>query len=105
MNINQRLIFRWIHIIFSIPILGYIYSPFRKTSQTMRPQPGLSSFLPWSLRDCGCGKAISFEDLFRRNRPDNRRSEPMQAQLDEACLVGFSIGLASALIARFREPI
>jgi hypothetical protein len=23
-----RLIFRWIHIIFSIPILGYIYSPF-----------------------------------------------------------------------------
>jgi hypothetical protein len=23
-----RLIFRWIHIVFSIPILGYIYSPF-----------------------------------------------------------------------------
>ena len=23
-----RLIFRWIHIFFSIPILGYIYSPF-----------------------------------------------------------------------------
>jgi len=27
---TQRLIFRWIHIIFSIPILGYIYSPFEK---------------------------------------------------------------------------
>lgn len=26
----QRSIFRWIHIIFSIPILGYIYSPFEK---------------------------------------------------------------------------
>ena len=25
-----RLIFRWIHIVFSIPILGYIYSPFEK---------------------------------------------------------------------------
>jgi hypothetical protein len=25
-----RWIFRWIHIIFSIPILGYIYSPFDK---------------------------------------------------------------------------
>jgi hypothetical protein len=25
-----RLIFRWIHIIFSIPILGYIYSPFEE---------------------------------------------------------------------------
>jgi hypothetical protein len=25
----SRAIFRWIHIIFSIPILGYIYSPFK----------------------------------------------------------------------------
>jgi hypothetical protein len=25
---NQRTIFRWIHIVFSIPIVGYIYSPF-----------------------------------------------------------------------------
>ncbi len=23
-----RLIFRWMHIVFSIPILGYVYSPF-----------------------------------------------------------------------------
>ena len=27
---TKRPIFRWIHIIFSIPILGYIYSPFDK---------------------------------------------------------------------------
>ncbi|HEX3572929.1 MAG TPA: hypothetical protein VHU44_19075 [Acidobacteriaceae bacterium] len=26
----QRLIFRWIHIVFSIPIIGYIYSPFQE---------------------------------------------------------------------------
>ena len=26
---RQRLIFRWIHIVFSIPILGYVYSPFK----------------------------------------------------------------------------
>ena len=25
---TTRMIFRWIHLIFSIPILGYIYSPF-----------------------------------------------------------------------------
>jgi hypothetical protein len=25
-----RFIFRWIHIVFSIPILGYIYSPFEE---------------------------------------------------------------------------
>ena len=28
-----RSIFRWIHLIFSIPILGYIYSPFDKIPQ------------------------------------------------------------------------
>ena len=27
---TQRSIFRWIHLIFAIPILGYIYSPFDK---------------------------------------------------------------------------
>jgi hypothetical protein len=27
---TKRSIFRWIHIIFSIPILGYIYSPFEE---------------------------------------------------------------------------
>ena len=27
---NKRWIYRWIHIIFSIPIVGYIYSPFDK---------------------------------------------------------------------------
>jgi hypothetical protein len=26
----QRSIFRWIHIVLAIPILGYIYSPFEK---------------------------------------------------------------------------
>jgi thiosulfate reductase cytochrome b subunit len=26
----SRTIFRWIHIVFAIPILGYIYSPFDK---------------------------------------------------------------------------
>jgi hypothetical protein len=27
---TQRSIFRWIHIVFGIPILGYIYSPFEE---------------------------------------------------------------------------
>jgi hypothetical protein len=29
-KVTQRLIFRTIHIVLSIPILGYIYSPFDK---------------------------------------------------------------------------
>jgi hypothetical protein len=28
-----RSVFRWIHIVFSIPIVGYIYSPFDKIPQ------------------------------------------------------------------------
>lgn len=27
-NNTKRLILRWIHIIFGIPIIGYVYSPF-----------------------------------------------------------------------------
>jgi hypothetical protein len=30
---TKRSIVRWIHIVFSIPILGYIYSPFEKLPQ------------------------------------------------------------------------
>ena len=29
-DVTKRSIFRWIHLVFSIPILGYIYSPFDK---------------------------------------------------------------------------
>ena len=29
-EVTKRSILRWIHIVFSIPILGYIYSPFDK---------------------------------------------------------------------------
>ena len=34
---NQRTIFRWIHIVFSIPILGYIYSTFDKLPDYAAP--------------------------------------------------------------------
>lgn len=27
---RQRSIFRWIHLVFAIPIIGYIYSPFEQ---------------------------------------------------------------------------
>lgn len=33
----QRLIFRWIHLVFAIPIIGYIYSPFDKIPQYAPP--------------------------------------------------------------------
>ena len=29
-DIIKRSVFRWIHIVFAIPIVGYIYSPFQQ---------------------------------------------------------------------------
>ena len=34
---TKRSIVRWIHIVFAIPILGYIYSPFDKIPAYARP--------------------------------------------------------------------
>ena len=65
---TTRSVFRWIHLVFSIPILGYIYSPFDQIPN-YAPPLGLSSFLCLFFRDCGCGKAMSFDDFFRRDRP------------------------------------
>lgn len=33
----QRTIFRWIHIVLAIPIIGYIYSPFDKIPEYAAP--------------------------------------------------------------------
>ena len=33
-DVTKRSIFRWIHIVFAIPILGYIYSPFEELPQS-----------------------------------------------------------------------
>jgi hypothetical protein len=53
-EVTKRSIFRWIHIIFSIPILGYIYSPFEKlpdyapaTRFVFLPAMVLSGFWMW----------------------------------------------------------
>jgi hypothetical protein len=37
MKVPTRSIYRWIHIVLSIPILGYIYSPFEKLPQYAPP--------------------------------------------------------------------
>jgi thiosulfate reductase cytochrome b subunit len=55
---SQRSIFRWIHIVFSIPILGYIYSPFEEIPNyaplvrfVFLPLLILSGFWMWKGRD------------------------------------------------------
>jgi hypothetical protein len=53
-NGTQRLILRWIHIILSIPVYGYLYSPFDKlpgyatpTRYVVFPAMVLTGLLMW----------------------------------------------------------
>ncbi|HTZ98372.1 MAG TPA: hypothetical protein VMB18_18345 [Terriglobales bacterium] len=64
-----RTIFRWIHIVFAIPILGYIYSPFDKlpdyafkTRFIFVPIMVLSGLWMW--------KGHVVRRLFRKHMPD-----------------------------------
>jgi len=62
---TQRTIFRCIHIIVSIPILGYIYSPFERLPDYAPATRFV--FLPiMVLRDCGCGKGICSATFFEK---------------------------------------
>jgi hypothetical protein len=63
-----RSIFRWIHIVFAIPILGYIYSPFEKlpdyapaTRFVFLPVMVLTGFWMW--------KGHMFDGFCRKDRP------------------------------------
>jgi hypothetical protein len=65
----KRPILRWIHIIFSIPILGYIYSPFDAIPNyapavrfVFVPLIVISGFWMW--------KGEVFRRLISKNRPD-----------------------------------
>ena len=71
---TKRSIFRWIHIVFSIPILGYIYSPFEelpKYADRVRfvvvPVMLLSGLWMW--------KGHVVRRLIWKRRPTRRRSE------------------------------
>jgi len=66
---TKRSIIRWIHIVFAIPIIGYIYSPF---DQIPNYAPATRYvFVPaLVLRDFGCGKAMSSDDSFGKDRPN-----------------------------------
>ncbi|MGC2474202.1 MAG: hypothetical protein WA485_07695 [Candidatus Sulfotelmatobacter sp.] len=66
-----RSIFRWIHLVLSIPILGYIYSPFDKlpsyafkTRYVFVPVMVLSGFWMWRP----CGSTTAFEKAGLRGK-------------------------------------
>ncbi len=72
-NATTRSIFRWIHIVFSIPILGYIYSPFDQihnyapvTRFVFVPVIALSGLWMW--------KGHVVRRLFSKDRPNQMLS-------------------------------
>ena len=66
---TKRSIFRWVHIICGIPILGYIYDSPSDTHNYATSVRYI--FLPvLLLSGFGFGKAMSFGDLVRRDRPN-----------------------------------
>jgi hypothetical protein len=73
-EITQRSMVRSFHLVLSIPIIGYIYSPFDVIPDYAFPTRFI--FLPaMVLSGCGCGKAMSFGVFSRKDRPD-RSFEP-----------------------------
>ena len=66
---TKRSIFRWSHIVFGIPIIGYVYSPFKELPN-YAPVVRYVAIPVMVLRDCGCGKAMFFDDLFPKGRRD-----------------------------------
>ena len=85
---TKRSIVRWIHIVISIPIIGYIYSPFEEIPNYA---PAVRYvFLPVMV-------AMSFDDSFQNGRPSaassrerNKDAKTRNALLDDSVRVGNS---------------
>lgn len=62
---TKRSIFRWIHLIFAIPIIGYIYSPFKELPN-YAPVVRYVAFPMIVFSGLWMWKAISFDGLFQK---------------------------------------
>jgi len=70
-----RLIVRWIHIVFSIPIIGYIYSPFENLPQYAPPTrfvffPVMALSGLWMWKGHVFGRFISQRSGLRNEGPE-----------------------------------
>jgi hypothetical protein len=96
---TKRSIVRWIHIVFSIPILGYIYSPFEEIPKYAARVRFVVVPVnaPFGTLDVErpCPSTTYFEEIGLTRRC----SEPLPARLKEWAYAGFAINLASALSA------
>ena len=81
---TTRSVFRWIHLVFSIPILGYIYSPFDQipnyapaTRFVFVPVLVLSGLWMWKGP---CRSTTSFEEIGLARRCGNKTTRMKTGQ-------------------------
>jgi predicted tellurium resistance membrane protein TerC len=67
---GKRSIFRWIHIVFAIPIIGYVYSPFKELPN-YAPVVRYIALPMIVLTGSWMWKGHVVQRLFRRDLPHN----------------------------------
>jgi hypothetical protein len=78
----KRSILRWIHLVFGIPIVGYIYSPFEEVPK-YAPVVVCRRSCNYSIGILDVERAMSFDDLFRKDGPIRRRTGAVARQEDQ----------------------
>jgi hypothetical protein len=84
---TKRSILRWIHFSSLAFRSSVMFIVRLKKFQITPPLFGLSPFLYLSFRDFGCGKAMSFDDLCRKDRPNK------ESVRNELAKIQFSWGI------------
>jgi hypothetical protein len=74
---TKRSIFRWIHIVFGIPILGYIYSPFEEIPK-FAPQVRFVVVPVMLLSGLWMWKGHVVRRLISKRSPNKTCSEPLK---------------------------
>jgi hypothetical protein len=78
---TQRSVFRWIHIIFAIPLIGYVCSPFEQI-----PNYAHAVRLFFRSRNCRLG-TLDVERLFRSTPLFSERNEVSASCASEPCIL------------------
>ena len=78
---TKRSILRWIHILFAIPIVGYVYSPFEEIPN-YAPVVRYAAVPAIVLTGLWMWKGHLLRRLFRKDRPTESMVEPIASETE-----------------------
>ena len=78
---TKRSILRWIHIVFAIPIVGYVYSPF-EAIPNYAPVVRYAAVPAIVLTGLWMWKGHLLRRLFRKDRPTEGMANPMASETE-----------------------